>query len=72
VRVQARQEAELGALALFAAGAAGEVAADDAELAPGGVEARLDVTALGVELSLVEADAITSLGALRLYRPTPE
>jgi hypothetical protein len=57
VRVHLGQEAELGGLALLAARTAGEVAADDAELAPGGVEALLDPAALGVELGRAEADA---------------
>jgi hypothetical protein len=49
------RKAELRRLAFFAAGAAGEVATDDAELAPRRVEARLHPAALGVELGVTDA-----------------
>jgi hypothetical protein len=48
------QEAVFGGLTVFAAGAAGEVGADDAELAPWRVETGLHPAALGVEFAAVE------------------
>ena len=71
VRKDLRQEAELGLLALLAAAAAGEVAADDRQLALGGVVARFHPAALGVEF-VAAKPVTTALGACFRNRPTPE
>jgi YccS/YhfK family integral membrane protein len=57
VRVHGRQEAKLGLLALLARAAAGEVGADQRQLARRAVKAQLDIAALGVELGVAKTHA---------------
>ena len=68
--VEAVQKAELGLLPLGARGAAGKVAADDGELAPGGVEAGFDVAALCVEFGHAKARDDIAGGVSRVYADT--
>ena len=60
VREEGVEEAELGALPILAAGAAGKVAADDAEAGQRrmtrAVESQFDAAALGIELLVAEPD----------------